>query len=105
MHAQFVLSMLSSEKVFKEIMHFYYQYDLNGHPCPWDMKFAILADPFFVIITMVLVCQIYAKECRRFLKKCINYILFTPKLLVCPLGVGVHETYNFVSPPKDAYTN
>ena len=88
MHAQFVLSMLSSEKVFKEIMHFYYQYDLNGHPCPWDMKFAILADPSFVIITMFLVCQIYAKECRRFLKKCINYIFLPQNYWYIPLGWG-----------------
>ena len=90
MHAQFILSMLSSEKVFKEILHFYYQYDRNGHPCPWDMKFSILADPSLVIITMFLVCQIYAKEwrIRRFLKNASIIYFLPPNYCYVPLGWG-----------------
>ena len=33
---------------------------------------------------------------RRFLKKYINFIFFTPKL--CPLWVVGNEIYNFISP-------
>ena len=66
------------------------------------MKFTILVDPSFVIITTYLVCLIYAWELRRrFLKKYSKLTLFTPKLP--PLWVGVHEIYNFLSPyPTDA---
>ena len=70
-------------------------------PAPGVMKFTNFIDPFLVIITTYLVFLIYVWEKRRFLKKCSNFTLFTPKLL--PLWVGVHGFYNFFSPyPTDA---
>ena len=54
------------------------------------MKFTILEDPSFVIITTYLVCLIYAWELRRrFLKQYSNFTRLTPKLP--PLWVGGHE--------------
>ena len=69
-------------------------------PAPEGMKFTILVDPSFVIITIHLVCLNHAlKQRRRFIKKYISFTLFTRKLH--PLGVGGHEIYNFWSPyPK-----
>ena len=62
-----------------------------------DLTSLILVDPSFVIITIHLVCLNHAlKQRRRFIKKYINFTLFTQKLH--PLGVGGHEIYNFLSP-------
>ena len=54
------------------------------------MKFILLVDSTLVIITIYLVCLIYGEE--DFLKKYINFTIFTPKLF--PHGVGGHEMYN-----------
>ena len=93
-------------KILKKRMQFHYM-TLWPRPCtrtpaPEVMKFTILVDLSFVIISTYLVCLIYAwEQRRRFLKKYSNFTLFTPKLP--PLLMGGHEIYNFQSPyPTDA---
>ena len=69
-------------------------------PAPGIKKFTTFVDPFLVIITIYLVCLAHAREWIRFLKKYINFTLFTPKL--SPLGKG-HKNHYFLSPyPTDA---
>ena len=52
-----------------------YVYALTHEPFPWVIKFMILVDPTFFIITMYSVCVIYGCQKKRwFLKK---YIIFT----------------------------
>ena len=72
-HRYFILSLSDicmgvEKKIFKEVMHFHYMTSLYGHalakkkPDPGVMKFTILVDPSLVIITIYLVCLIYAWE-------------------------------------------
>ena len=64
---------------------------------PGVMKFAILVELSFVIITKHLVCIIHAPEQRRrFLKKYINFTLVTPKLP--PFGARSRDIYNILFP-------
>ena len=58
---------LGVNKIFKGIMHFLYMTDmampLHKKPCPPGViKLTILVDPFMVIITIYIVCLIYASE-------------------------------------------
>ena len=64
------------------------------------MKFTILVDPSLVIITIYLVCLIYAfEERRRFLKGIMHFhymtYMATPCKNPCP---GGHEIYNLSRP-------
>ena len=61
------------------------------------MKFTIFPDPSLVIITIYLVCLIYAwSKVEGFFKKYIIFTLFTQERP--PYGSGGHEIYNFLSP-------
>ena len=66
------------------------------------MKSTILVDPSLVImiIHFVVLAMLRSRE-EDFLKKYINFIIFTQKLP--PLWMGGHEIYNSLSPyPIDA---
>ena len=93
------LCMGVEKKIFKEIMHFHYM-NFMASPCtrspdPGGHEIYNLGRPFLRIY-LHLVCLNHALELRsRFLKKYINFTLFTPKLP--PLEVGDHEISYFLT--------
>ena len=92
-------------KIFKEIMYFHYitiwPRPCTRTPAPGVMKFTILVDPSFVIITIHLVCMDHAPVQRRIFYEIHQFFTFYPKLP--SLGVGVMKFTKFLSPnPTDA---
>ena len=74
-------------KIFKGILHFHYMTYMGKPPPQGFMKFTVLVDPSLVIITIHSLYEPCTGQRIRFLKKCINFTLFTPKLP--PLGAGM----------------
>ena len=76
---------------------------LHKNPCPGGHEIYNFGRPFLDhhYYILGLSDQCLGVKRRRFLKKYINFTLFTPKLP--PLWVGGHEIYNFWSTsPNDA---
>ena len=70
--------------------------------CTGVMKFTILVDPSFGIITIYLVCLNHAPEYRRYDMKYNNFTLYTPQNYL-PLGWWVMKFTILVSLPYRCY--
>ena len=83
------------KKIFKSLYHLYV-HALAQELLPKGLWNIILIDPPLVIITIHLFCLNHFPEYkRRFLKKYINFTLFTPKIHT--LWLRGHGIYNFLS--------
>ena len=102
-------------------MHFHYMTYMakpqRKNPYPGVMKFTIWVDPFLVIITIYLVCLIYASEERRRFLKGIMYLHYMTYMVTpqrknpCAGGHEInnlgrlfigHHNYTLIFSPKHA---